>query len=194
MSYQLTATNFVIRLEDNACIPADETNGDYIVYLQWLEEGNTPFPDPGVQPYSWKQALEKRDKALHSSDWTMIPGCTVDQHAWAVYRQILRDIPQTFEGCDPLEIVWPEEPSTAGPNTRKEEDEVPVETPENVLEERAVVEETTEEIVVEERVPIEPFEVVIETEVVKEVIPVVETESLITPEPVEATIDITEEA
>ena len=153
MSYQLTATNFVIRLEDNACIPADEKNSDYFLYLQWLEEGNTPLPNPDVQPYTWEQALAKRNKALHDSDWTMIPGCTVDQHAWAVYRQVLRDIPQTFAGCDPLEIVWPEKPSTAGPNTRKEEEAVPVETPANVIEERSVNTDTvTEEVVVTEPV------------------------------------------
>jgi len=56
---------------------------------------------------------------------------------------VLRDIPQTFAGCDPLEIIWPEEPSTAGPNTRKEEDEVPVETPVNVREEEDIT--STEE-------------------------------------------------
>jgi hypothetical protein len=159
MSYQLTAfIDCILRLKDNAYIPVDESNGDYIVYLQWLEEGNTPLPDPDVQPYTWKQVLSKRDKALHDSDWTMIPGCTVDQHAWAVYRQILRDIPQTFEGRDPLEIIWPEKPSTAGPNTRKEEEAVPVETPANVVEEHAA--ETLDTV---ERITIEPAEATIDT-------------------------------
>jgi hypothetical protein len=34
----------VIRLEDNANIPMDESNTDYQAYLAWLEEGNEPLP------------------------------------------------------------------------------------------------------------------------------------------------------
>ena len=159
MTYQLTTGDTILRLADNAFIPPDPANTDYAAYLEWVEDGNTTLPNPDVQPYTWEQALAKRDKALHDSDWTMIPGCTVDQHAWAVYRQVLRDIPQTFAGCDPLEIVWPEKPSTAGSNTRKEEEEtIPVETPANVVEEHAIEASATVE-----RVIIEPAEATIDT-------------------------------
>jgi hypothetical protein len=34
----------VIRTADNACIPFAPDNTDYIAYLRWLEEGNTPLP------------------------------------------------------------------------------------------------------------------------------------------------------
>jgi hypothetical protein len=145
--YQLTDSSSILRLEDNALIPADEINADYVIYLQWLAEGNEPKPDPGVKPYTWDQAIEKRDKTLRDSDWTMIPGCTVDQHAWAVYRQVLRDIPQTFANCDPIGIIWPEKPSTAGPNTKpKEEAPEPVETPANVVAEHEAETAPVEEV------------------------------------------------
>jgi hypothetical protein len=34
----------VQRLEDNAFIPFDPQNSDYIAFLKWIEEGNVPTP------------------------------------------------------------------------------------------------------------------------------------------------------
>ena len=44
--YQLTTSTSIIRLSDNAFIPAAPGNRDYAEYLDWLDAGNTPEPAP----------------------------------------------------------------------------------------------------------------------------------------------------
>ena len=36
------STNTILRKADNAVIPFDDANTDYIKYKAWLEAGNTP--------------------------------------------------------------------------------------------------------------------------------------------------------
>jgi hypothetical protein len=48
--YQLTASDCILRLADNAFIPPDPANTDYAAYLAWLEAGNTPEPAPEPEP------------------------------------------------------------------------------------------------------------------------------------------------
>ena len=88
---------------------------DHPPFQEWLAEGNEPLPADTVDP--WIAIRKKRDQLIRDSDWTMIPGATVDQAAWAAYRQVLRDLPQTYAATGPESVVWPVEPSTAGPNT-----------------------------------------------------------------------------
>lgn len=46
MTYQLSRYDGVILIKDNerVCIPFDEANTDYQLYLKWVAEGNQPLP------------------------------------------------------------------------------------------------------------------------------------------------------
>lgn len=66
---------------------------------------------------TWDVIRSKRDRLIRNSDWTMTADASVDQAQWAAYRQILRDLPQTYAATGPESVVWPVAPSTAGPNS-----------------------------------------------------------------------------
>ena len=106
--------NFILRKEDGAVIPKNEANIDYQEYLERVANGYTPEAADGL---TWDDIRSKRDSILSSTDWTMTTGSTVDQAQWAAYRQNLRDLPQTYKDKTPDDVVWPTQPSTAGPNT-----------------------------------------------------------------------------
>ena len=109
-------TDIIIRKSDNAVIPFDEDNKDYREYLEWVAEGNTA---EAAEEYviTWDENRATRDQILRDTDWTMTSGATVDQAQWAAYRQVIRDIPQTYKDKTPDDVVWPTQPSTKGPNS-----------------------------------------------------------------------------
>ena len=96
-------------------IPFAEDNRDYQEYLEWVAEGNKP--EDADNTLTWDSIRATRDQILKNTDWTMTTGATVDQAQWAAYRQVIRDIPQTYKDKTPDDVVWPTQPSTAGPNT-----------------------------------------------------------------------------
>ena len=57
---------------------------------------------------AWLDFRYQRDILLSSSDWTQVADAPVDQEAWKVYRQILRDLPNSI--TDPTNVTWPEQP------------------------------------------------------------------------------------
>ena len=105
--------NVGVIYKDIYWIPFDEDNTDYQTYLEWAKTNTT---DP-VDGLTWDDIRLKRDAILKDTDWTMTTGATVDQAQWAAYRQVIRDIPQTYKDKTPDDVVWPTQPSTAGPNT-----------------------------------------------------------------------------
>ena len=58
MDYQLTTTGVILRLDDNACIPKDETNADYQKYLEWTKT-NTAKNEPTPETIPDKTTEEK---------------------------------------------------------------------------------------------------------------------------------------
>lgn len=59
MTYQLTPTDLILRLADNAYIPPDEGNTDYREYLEWLQFGNKPYPAPELPAPAELTPVEK---------------------------------------------------------------------------------------------------------------------------------------
>jgi hypothetical protein len=59
--YKIQFTS-ILRLSDGACIPQDPANVDYVAYLAWVAEGNTPepadVPDPKIAIQAQIDTLE----------------------------------------------------------------------------------------------------------------------------------------
>ena len=63
MTYQLTTSDHILRLADNAFIPPDPANTDYREYLAWVEAGNMPEPAPIVEPQTPLTTEQKLEAA-----------------------------------------------------------------------------------------------------------------------------------
>ena len=65
---------------------------------------DTPAPDLETP------IRQQRNALLVASDWTQVADAPVDQAAWAVYRQALRDLPANT--TDTFNVKWPKSPKT----------------------------------------------------------------------------------
>ena len=97
-------------------VPLDVGNIEYDEIIRQKDAGTLTIAS-GIEPLTWDNIRAQRDQILKDTDWTMTTGATVDQAQWAAYRQVIRDIPQTYKDKTPADVVWPTQPSTAGPNT-----------------------------------------------------------------------------
>ena len=63
----------------------------------------------------WDEMVDKRNRKLEFSDWTQFvdsPLSDEKKNEWAVYRQLLRDIPSNYSMDTFLtESVWPTTPT-----------------------------------------------------------------------------------
>ena len=59
--YKLTNYETIIRLADNASIPNDPANRDYVEYQKWLKDGNKPSPADVVEIVDVVTDAEKLD-------------------------------------------------------------------------------------------------------------------------------------
>ena len=69
---------------------------------------NSSSPVEGV----WKSIREHRNTLLAQTDWTVSNNSTLSPvkiEEYRVYRQALRDLPQTY--TNPNTIVWPTKPA-----------------------------------------------------------------------------------
>jgi len=64
---------------------------------------NPDYPD-ATNAQKWEQLRNWRNAELAKSDWTQIADSTADKLAWAAYRQELRDLPQSNQSADDVEI------------------------------------------------------------------------------------------
>lgn len=113
-AYQLLASNTgVLRTADNAYVPDDPGNRDWVTYQAWLKAGNTadPVPQPSTDDL-WKEIRSKRDELLAACDWSVLPDSPLTSTDLATakqYRNTLRQIPQTYS--DPTKVIWPDVPT-----------------------------------------------------------------------------------
>ncbi len=60
----------------------------------------------------WSEIRKERDALIAETDWTQTgdtPISTEKKAEFAAYRQLLRDIPQTYSNPD--DVIWPEKPT-----------------------------------------------------------------------------------
>jgi hypothetical protein len=59
---------------------------------------------------TWPLVRAKRNRLIEACDYTQLPDYPGDASAWAAYREILRNIPQSFAA--PEDVVWPTPPGS----------------------------------------------------------------------------------
>lgn len=95
--YKLTNLGHILRLADQACIPPDSANIDYLEYQQWLANGNTPaladpLPVPSATAWQVRKALNLLGWRDDVEAYVAQADITV-KDGWLTARDYFRDDP-----------------------------------------------------------------------------------------------------
>jgi len=66
--YKLTNYETIIRLSDNVSIPKSEENMDYVEYLAWVSDGNTPEQADSIIPQTEAEEQMEAEKEVGVTD------------------------------------------------------------------------------------------------------------------------------
>ena len=105
----LSDTYYIV--ENGVAVKSDLTKRPKYPFTK-LNRGAMTWEDARTPEEVSSDTKDTRNQLLEKSDWTQLPDVPIaTKEAWAVYRQALRDI--TEQPGYPLDVVWPEPPSTA---------------------------------------------------------------------------------
>lgn len=99
-----------LQTRDEHAIESDNIGDDVsnIVLVNDVITKKQPVPPTTLELTDSIRA--KRNQLLSECDWTQLedsPLSVSQKQAWAIYRQTLRDFPET---CDPYNPIWPIKP------------------------------------------------------------------------------------
>lgn len=111
----------------HASIPDDAiaiTAEDHAALLSAQEAGKLIAADDQGRPIAidppapdtdqlLRQLRARRDWLLRDSDFAVLPDAPfteAERDGWRTYRQILRDLPETY-AADPASVIWPDAPT-----------------------------------------------------------------------------------
>lgn len=112
--YQTTTNNLILHNEDGSGLFLSDFgpgNNHYAQVMKEIEDGEAQILPYMPPPPTWEIIRGRRNALLFESDWAIMADADPkpNKETWLVYRQALRDVPQSFS--TPEAVVWPTKPS-----------------------------------------------------------------------------------